>query len=112
MDLVEGWPVDYSDSKISFLLRDGNELVMFLNDPIVIKRELVRLKEGHEQILEYEQNQKFYPVPQVFENRTSLGLWFSLIDELSKGPFGYQHIFLTGHDWHAHTISQPLAFQF
>lgn len=60
MDLVEGWPVDYSDSKISFLLRDGNELVMFLNDPIVIKRELVRLKEGHEQILEYEQDQKFY----------------------------------------------------
>jgi hypothetical protein len=170
VDLVEGWPVDYSDSKISFVLRDGKEIVIsrdsiwslefneapasdttstphpaatamafahpqssffcepepteqktvrlfaqqLLNDQVVIKRELDRLQEGYEEILSYEKDQKFYPIPQLYHNRTSLGLWVSfqsryggtkgrpnnftplLIDELSTGPFGYQHIFLTG----------------
>ena len=85
----------------------------FLNDEVVIKHELDRLQAGYEQVLEYENDQKFYPVPQLYWNRTSLGLWLPfgsrygaskrrtniaplLVDELSLGPFRYQHVFLTG----------------
>jgi hypothetical protein len=167
VDLVEGWPVDYSEEKISFLGRDGRELVInrdsiwsielvdsgapsasatstaetlayahpqasgfctggeltegsrtvfpqqFLNDEVVIKRELDRLQEGYEKVEKYSHDQLFYPVPQVHRNETSLGLWLSLgsrhgannrrnnltpllTDELSFGPFGYQHVIMTG----------------
>ncbi len=170
VDLVHGWPIDYSDRQVSFLLRTGKELVIerdsiwsirfdedqarpaasptaavvdfdlvhpqtsgfctdntgqpterrqvfaqqILNDPIVIRRELDRLAEGYEQILEYENDQKFYPKPFLYIDRTMLGLWVSLfsryggsptrsnnftpllVDELALGPFRYQHIFLSG----------------
>ena len=175
VDLVEGWPVDYSEEKISFLGRDGRDLVInrdsiwsielsdsgqpaeaasaaasatdsptasgfdyahpqasgfcaspgagegrrqvfpqqFLNDEVVIKRELDRLQEGYEKVEKYSHDQLFYPVPEVHRNETSLGLWLSLgsrhgatdrrnnltpllTDELSFGPFGYQHIIMTG----------------
>lgn len=168
VELVTGWPIDYSDSKISFLLPSGEELVIdrnsiwslaftapaagraateappaldfvhpqtsgfcaagdppaaaarpvfaqqILNDQIVIRRELDRLADGYLQILEYEQDQKFYPVPFLYRDRTMLGLWVSafsrygasttrsnnltplLVDELALGPFRYQHLFLSG----------------
>ena len=166
VDLVEGWPVDYSEEKISFLGRDGRDLVInrdsiwsielldsgqpataasataegfdyahpqasgfcasgaaegrrqvfpqqFLNDEVVIKRELDRLEEGYEKVEKYSHDQLFYPVPEVYRNETSLGLWLSLgsrhgatdrrnnltpllTDELSFGPFGYHHIIMTG----------------
>lgn len=171
VDLVEGWPVDYSEEKISFLGRDGRDLVInrdsiwsielvdsgqpattagasdnaaaggfdyahpqasgfcaspgagegrrqvfpqqFLNDEVVIKRELDRLQEGYEKVEKYSHDQIFYPMPEVYRNETSLGLWLSLgsrhgatdrrnnltpllTDELSFGPFGYQHIIMTG----------------
>ncbi len=166
VDLVEGWPVDYSEEKISFLGRDGRDLVIsrdsiwsitlvdsgdpaatairsadvldyahpqasgfcagespegrrqvfpqqFLNDEVVIKRELDRLQEGYEKVEKYSHDQLFYPMPEVYRNQTSLGLWLSLgsrhgatdrrnnltpllTDELSFGPFGYQHIIMTG----------------
>jgi hypothetical protein len=65
-------------------------------------------------VLEYEQDQKFYPEPFLYRNRTMLGLWASalsrygasstrsnnftplLVDELALGPFRYQHLFLSG----------------
>ncbi|HJX53348.1 MAG TPA: hypothetical protein VJ801_11325 [Polyangia bacterium] len=167
VDLVEGWPIDYSEEKISFLQRDGKDLVInrdsiwsleivpsaaqqtvaapaagafdyahpqasgfcesahsaegrrqvfpqqFLNDEVVIKRELDRLQEGYEKVEKYSHDQLFYPVPEVYRNETSLGLWLSLgsrhgandrrnnltpllTDELSFGPFGYQHVIMTG----------------
>jgi hypothetical protein len=86
----------------------------FINDQIVIKRELDRLMEGHDEIREYERDQVFYPVPELYHNETALGLWTShghkhgatasrpnnftpvLYDELSLGPFGYQHRLVTG----------------
>jgi hypothetical protein len=78
-----------------------------------MKRELDRLQEGFAQVAHYESDQKFYPVPQLYRNRTSLGIWFPMgsrhgtsprrgrfaplvIDELSMGPFRFQHLFLTG----------------
>ncbi len=167
VELVEGWPIDYSEEKVAFLQRDGKELVInrdsiwslqvirqehgvagalaapddveyahpqasgfcvrqaeraglrpifpqqFLNDEVVIKRELDRLQEGYEKVDKYSQDQIFYPVPEVYRNVTSLGLWLStgsrhgasdrrnnmtplLVDELSLGPFGYQHVIRTG----------------
>lgn len=190
VDLVTGWPIDYSDRQVSFLLRSGKELVVdresiwslsyesevkpatvrtalraaeavdfvhpqtsgfcaptrlpasqssirpifahqVLNDQIVIRRELDRLFEGYEQIVEYEQDQKFYPVPYLYTDRTMLGLWVSggsrygasstrtnnytplLVDELALGPFRYQHIFLTGaapNDMFLHHEAQSQIF--
>jgi hypothetical protein len=132
VDLLTGWPIDYSENQVSFLLESGKELVVdrdsiwslrydeaaeaqprrtaapdpvtfvhpqtsgfcadkepavagarpifaqqILNDQIVIRRELDRLLEGHQQIVEYEQDQKFYPAPFLYRNRTMLGLWVS-----------------------------------
>lgn len=167
VNLVEGWPIDYSEEKISFLQRDGKDLVInrdsiwsleivpsalqqamatraadgldyahpqasgfcegaqtaegrrqvfpqqFLNDEVVIKRELDRLQEGYEKVEKYSHDQLFYAVPEIYRNETSLGLWLSLgsrhgandrrnnltpllTDELSFGPFGYQHVIMTG----------------
>ncbi len=168
VDLVTGWPIDFSETKIAFLLDSGKDLVIekdsiwslevnaklatpkqsdpgpkldfvhpqtagfcapnadqpgqsrkvfaqqILNDRIVIKRELDRLQEGYEEVLEFAQDQKFYPVPHVYKDRTALGLWVSvlsrygasksrsnnftpmLVDELHLGPFRYQHVFLSG----------------
>jgi hypothetical protein len=189
VELVNGWPIDYSENQISFLLRSGKELVIeresiwslsydtggdppapaaaapgrpadpivfvhpqtsgfctegeppegarkifaqqILNDQIVIRRELDRLREGLEQVVEYEQDQKFFPVPFVYRDRTMLGLWVSLlsrygasstrsnnftpllVDELSLGPFRYQHLFLSGaapNDMFLHHEAQSQIF--
>ncbi len=85
-----------------------------LNDQVVIRRELNRLMEGYEELVEDINDQKFYPVPQIYKNRTSLGFWGSffsryaasksrsnnltplLTNTFSSGPFRYQHIFFTG----------------
>lgn len=185
VDLLTGWPIDYSENQISFLLRSGKELVVdrdsiwslaydassapaapgragsqpiafvhpqtsgfcadkgasagarpifaqqILNDQIVIRRELDRLLEGYEQVVEYEQDQKFYPGPFLYRNRTMLGLWVSLfsrygasttrsnnftpllVDELALGPFRYQHEFLSGaapNDMFLHHEAQSQIF--
>ncbi len=175
VDLVEGWPIDYSEQKIAFLQRNGSELVIqrsgiwalrfverpplsvpnttvsqtdrfvhpqsvgfcqavggaalpsatvpsggpsyipqqWLNDEVVIKKEFDRLQQGYEEILEDNRDQKYYPIPQLFQTRTSLGLWLSagnrhgasshrtnftplIANEVSLGPFRYQHLFQTG----------------
>ncbi|HWM85645.1 MAG TPA: hypothetical protein VNO33_07400 [Kofleriaceae bacterium] len=185
VDLLSGWPIDYSENQVSFLLQNGKELVVdrasiwslsfeaepmaaasgtrteqvvfvhpqtsgfcsersppapsarpifaqqILNDQIVIRRELDRLLEGYEQVLEYEQDQKFYPEPFLYRNRTMLGIWASawsrygasstrsnnftplLVDELSLGPFRYQHLFLSGaapNDMFLHHEAQSQLF--
>ncbi len=168
VELVKGWPVDFSEDKISFLSFDGRETVIdrnsiweidlidspkvinflskpglyefvhpypfsqcatpekkgdvahpiypqqLLGDPLIIKRELDRLMSGHEKVLEYSKDQRFYPVPQVYSNKTSLGLWMNygsrygkstkrtndfvpmIVSELSQGPFGFQSLLVTG----------------
>src|SRR5690606_36414810 len=86
----------------------------FINDQVVIKRELDRLMEGHAGVREYERDQSFYPMQEHYRNETALGLWAShgqkhgatasrpnnltpvLYDELSLGPFGYQHRLIKG----------------
>ncbi|HEU5061164.1 MAG TPA: hypothetical protein VFU21_31755 [Kofleriaceae bacterium] len=187
VDLVNGWPIDYSENQVSFLLRSGKDLVIergsiwslaydhtpappaasaaaraepvifvhpqtsgfcvdraapqagarpifaqqILNDQIVIRRELDRLMEGYQQVLEYEQDQKFYPTPFIYRDRTMLGIWASafsrygasstrsnnftplLVDELALGPFRYQHEFLSGaapNDMFLHHEAQSQIF--
>jgi hypothetical protein len=85
-----------------------------LNDQVVIRRELDRLMRSYEDLREDIDDQKFYAVPQLYHNRTSLGFWGSffsryaasstrsnnltplLTNTFSSGPFRYQHIFFTG----------------
>lgn len=170
--LVEGWPVQFTEENISFLTIKGKETVIqrdniwkvtlryppkimrfshnvrhrynfihpypfahckskiegnlkgrtvitvtpqqLFSDPVMIKRHLDHLQDGHKKIRDYNREQKFYAVPQVYKNQTSLGLWTSfgsrygaskarsnnvtpiLSDEISTGPFGYQQIFKSG----------------
>lgn len=173
VDLVEGWPIQFSTDKISFLNTKGEEVVIarnniwkikssstpknhtfeqrsifkykllhptslkgypqkiygsksnkaklikvppaeFLSDSIIIKRKLDVLEEEHQQIKDYEREQKFYPIPQIYINQSTLGFWYNigsrygatksrgnngspiLVNEFSSGPFGFQHIFYTG----------------
>ncbi|OGQ98510.1 MAG: hypothetical protein A2284_06735 [Deltaproteobacteria bacterium RIFOXYA12_FULL_61_11] len=106
----------------------------FFPDPVAIKRELDRRLEGYERLRIYERSQKFYPVPQVYKNLTSLGLWLSagsrygasgsrsnnlnpmLVNEYSSGPFGYQHRLVSGNGpmpYSLHTeIQSQLYYRF
>ena len=86
----------------------------FLSDTISIKKTLDTFKQEQRKLYLYQRNQKFYPVPQIFHNQTLLGVWLSinsrygsndnranngapiLESQFSTGPFGYQHIWLTG----------------
>lgn len=85
-----------------------------LSDPLMIKNHLDRLKEGYDRVRKYSRSKRFYPVPQVYLNETSLGIWGNfgsrygssknrsnsfipaIVSELSDGPFGYQRVFITG----------------
>ena len=163
--LVTGWPVDFSQDKVSFLSLSGSEVVIdrtsiwkievdrseqqvifertnptqsefvhpyafascpqankanklfpqqLLSDPITLKREFDRLADGHRGLNKYVVTQKFYPIPEVYSNQTSLGLWLMtksrygasnnrknnftplLVDEHSSGPFSFQSEFKSG----------------
>lgn len=167
VNLVTGWPVEYSEDKIAFLTTDGSGAVIdrsaiwrieeeavtgalrfsgnaqsgkklqlvhpqafshcesketgrkiisqqILSEPLTIKRELDRIQKGREQVLAYMRKQKFYPVPHIYSNQTSLSLWHSfnsrygssdnrsnnftpfISNELNLGPFSYQHQFVSG----------------
>ena len=86
----------------------------YTSDPVAIKRHMDIIPVQLDILRNYNKRQKFYAVPQIYKNLTSLGHWFSsggrhgtsshrkknltpiLSNEYSRGPFGYQHIFLTG----------------
>lgn len=85
-----------------------------LEDPIRIKRELDRLKEGYDKLKGFQNDKKYYPKPQVYGNSARLGLWGiygtryggskqrnnsfipEIISESSSGPFGFQYVLVTG----------------
>lgn len=163
--LVEGWPIGFTEEKISFLTTRGAETVIdrssiwgvdlvatnntpvfkngqepfdfvhpqsfrdcpsdnpkgqkiypqqILSEPVVIKREVDQLREGYERLEWYRHEQKFYPLPMVYQNKTSLGVWQNLgsrygskgkrsnnltpflVDEYSSDIFDYQHLIVTG----------------
>ena len=168
--LVEGWPVQFYQDKISFLDNKGREVVIdrrsiwsvnitptpkrkkiqekisarykfihpyrqydckdrvygnsrakafsifpqeYISDSVIIKRRFDFLMDQHTILRNYLRVQKFYAVAEIYKNQTSLGYWFAvgsrhgssknrsslvpiLSNEYSSGPFGYQHILLTG----------------
>lgn len=170
VELLRGWPVDFSKDKISFLSLRGSERLIerrsiwgvkfekeltnvkfeseaqasgydfvhpyafascqadtgkdkktvkvypqqLLSDPVAIKREMDRLVIGHQEVKDYESDQQFYPIPEVYGNDTALGLWLAtnsrygaskhrqnnftpyLTNEFSSGPFGFQSEFKSG----------------
>ena len=85
-----------------------------LEDPLLIKRELDRLKEGYDRLRGYSNDKDFYAKPQVYGNEARLGVWGNIgsrygaskqrqnnfipeiISEDSDGPFGFQDILVTG----------------
>lgn len=91
-----------------------------LNQPIAIKRELDELKNSYLRLKRYESEQRFYALPEIYRNQTSLGLWTTfgsrygsstsrnnnftpvLTDSYSSDIFDYQHVFVTG--------SAPMSF--
>ena len=86
----------------------------YTSDPVDIKRQLDFISEQLDVLRDYQKRQKFYAVPQIYQSLTSLGYWLPLggrhgkssgrknnltpilSNEYSKGPFSYQHIFLSG----------------
>ena len=86
----------------------------YTSNPIAIKRHMDRIAIQLDILRNYHEKQKFYAVPQIYKNLTTLGYWFSaggrhgtglnrkknltpiLSNQYSREPFGYQHIFLTG----------------
>ena len=86
----------------------------YTSDPVDIKRHLDFISEQLDILRGYRRRQKFYPIPQIYKNLTSLGYWLPLggrhgkssgrknnltpilSNEYSAGPFSYQHIFLSG----------------
>ncbi|MEO0335208.1 MAG: hypothetical protein AAF202_02370, partial [Pseudomonadota bacterium] len=165
---VRGWPIGFTQDKVSFMNTSGNEVIVdreniwhvkksssgqidfrgssktkanlrfghpysFRNckipgnknanivypqdvnsNPITIKSIFDRIEMGHQRMDFYDREQDFYPVPQVFKNRTSLGLWQDfggrhgsssnrtssltpmLEDQHASDVFDYQQQFLSG----------------
>ena len=86
----------------------------YTSDPVDIKRRMDYIAGQLEILRGYKKRQKFYAVPEVHKNLTTLGYWLPLggrhgkssgrsnnltpilSNEYSAGPFSYQHIFLSG----------------
>jgi len=85
-----------------------------LSNPIMIKRELDVLQRGYQRVRDYDHEQQFYAVPEVYKNLTTLGIWQNfgsrygsssgrfnnvapvLMNSYSSDVFDYQHVFITG----------------
>lgn len=85
-----------------------------LSHPVMIKREMDEFQAEAQRLKRYNREQKFYPVPEVYGNVTSLGLWHTfgyrhggsskrvsnftpvLTDSYSSDIFDYQHTFVAG----------------
>ncbi len=176
VELVQGWMINHSEDKISFLTISGEEMVVdvediwnidflkpmitgteinfekeiefhyqlvhpypfmhckkealengtalenlrviypqhLLENHVLIKKELDRLSEGYARLRHYDRNRPFYPVPQIYSNLASIGVWATtgsrhgasqnrknsflpeITSELSEGPFDFQRILITG----------------
>ncbi len=88
--------------------------LQILSQPDIIKKELDHFQIENTRLNRYVREQDFYPIPEVHENQTSLGLWHTfgyrhggsskrvsnftpvLTDSYSSDIFDYQHIFVAG----------------
>lgn len=101
-----------------------------LGDPLLIKKELDRLKIGYDRLRGYHDDKVFYAVPQTYSNNTTLGLWSNIgsrygasgnrqnnfipevKSELSEGPFGFQRVLVTGNSLMPYGIHEEPQMQF
>jgi hypothetical protein len=85
-----------------------------LADPFLIKKEFDRLKDGYDRLKGFNKDKRFYARPQIYGNDARLGVWANygsrygasrqrnnsfipeIISEYSAGPYGFQHIIVTG----------------
>jgi hypothetical protein len=86
----------------------------FVTDSVAIKRRLDHLAEEQQIVSDYVRKKKFYAVPQVYKNQSTLGFWLvqgtrygasesrenngaPILDtQFSDGPFGFQSTSYTG----------------
>ena len=84
------------------------------SDHLSVKKELDRLQVGYRRVDTFYADKTFYPVPQIYRNVTSIAIGLNLnsrygaseyrnnsfipvlISENSEGPYGFQHIWITG----------------
>ena len=84
------------------------------SNAVDVKREFDRLQSGHRELAKFIRRKKFYPRPEIYENRSTLGLWLTsgsrygasksrsnnfspfLRNETSLGAYSYQHLITTG----------------
>ena len=111
-------PLRYEGCPVNLTQGSGEPLKVLpdqsLEDPVLIKRMLDHLRNGHLKIEEYGDRQDYYPVPQKYYNRTHIGTWTLISsrytnvggrrinflplveDELSEGPFSFQRVVRSG----------------
>jgi hypothetical protein len=118
-EFVHPYPFMHCQKEVNGLVTAENPVHLIypqhlLPEPLLIKKELDRLKEGYDQLRKYDNNKRFYPVPQIYGSDTTLGIWANLgnrygssrnrsnsfipaiVSETNDGPFGFQSIFVTG----------------
>ncbi len=117
-NLVHPYPFMHCKADINASASNDSAFTVYpqllLSDPLWIKRELDRLKDGYDKLRKYDTNKRFYPVPQVYDNEVSLGVWINygsrygasrnrknsfipaIVRESSDGPFSIQSKLVTG----------------
>ena len=171
VELLRGWPIEFSTKSIAFLTTEGKEALVdvqeiwsvstvvssknlhlnpasnsdniwfehpypfqycnaesveersnarilypqqLFGEPLLIKEKLDILQNGYKRVKEYEQDQRFYGVPYVYQNKITLGAWLnfgsrygasrsrensffpSLVSGLAEDVFGFQRQIITG----------------
>ena len=99
-------------------------------DQVAIKRRFDSTMRALAELRDYYREQKFYAIPQVYKNQTTLGYWASigsrhgksqtrdnnlapvLVNEYSERPFGYQHILISGNAPHKEFVHEEAQTQF
>lgn len=102
----------------------------FVSSPVAIKQRIDAIIEEQNKLAMYIRSQAFYAVSQVYQNKTTLGLWLIggtkhaasdnrannwapiVENQFSSGPFGYQHIFYTGSNTNQFFIHEEPQTQF
>lgn len=102
----------------------------FITDSVAIKRRLDLLSKEQETINSYVRKKKFYAIPQVYQNQSTLGFWLVqgsrygatesrenngapiLETQYSEGPFGFQSTSFTGSSPNKYLLHEEAQTQF
>lgn len=102
----------------------------FITDSVAIKRRLDQLSQEQDTIRSYVRKKKFYAIPQVYKNQSTLGFWLVqgsrfgatesrenngapiLETQHSDGPFGFQSTSFTGASPNKYLLHEESQTQF